>query len=111
MVPLPPDLSRLGDELTAAAGRALDERRRRRRLLARAAACSLAAILTLVLLAPASLSPDSRSAAPRAREPMATALASPPDALRLTLPRAQTVTMFVQLPERPPLLPALRHDA
>jgi hypothetical protein len=112
MVPLPPDLSRLGDELTAAAGRALDERRRRRRLLTRAIACALAGILTLTVLAPAALSPDSRSAALLAHESMATVLVRPPDRPPLLTPRTQhTRPAAGQLPERPPFLPALRRDA
>jgi hypothetical protein len=61
MVPLPEDLSRLGDELTAAAGRTLDERRRRRRLLARGGASALSGVLAIAVLAPAALSPGAQS--------------------------------------------------
>jgi hypothetical protein len=62
MVVLPPDLSRLGDELTAAAARAVAERRRRRRRVVRALSSAAAGILTVVTLAPAALSPDGGTA-------------------------------------------------
>jgi hypothetical protein len=107
MVPLPPDLSRLGDELTAATARALDQRRRRRRLVARAAACALAGMLTIIALAPTAVSPAQRSAALLAQEPMHTVLVRLPDRPPLLRPHEQTRPVFLQLPERPPRLPAV----
>jgi hypothetical protein len=81
MVPMPPDLSRLGDELTAAASRAVAERRSRRRRLARALTSTAAGLLCLVVLAPAALSPDGQRAS------LLTA----------------TDTVLVRLPARPPV--------
>src|SRR5690242_9567787 len=54
---LPPDLSRLGDELTRAAARSLAARRHRRALLVRATLTIVAGILTIAVLAPAALGP------------------------------------------------------
>jgi hypothetical protein len=82
MVPMPPDLSRLGDELTAATSRAVAERRRRRRRLARALTSAAAGLLSLIVLAPAALTPDGQ---------------------RASLLDA-TDTMLVRLPEHPPVL-------
>jgi hypothetical protein len=82
MVPMPPDLSRLGDELTAAATRAVVERRSRRRRLARALTSAAAGLLSLVVLAPAALTPDGQRAALL----------------------GATDTVLVRLPERPPVL-------
>src|SRR4051812_35955889 len=79
MSPLPPDLSELGDELTAAAGRALAERRRRRRLLARICASAASGILAIAVAAPAALSPGLQLASPFAQEAASTVLARPPD--------------------------------
>jgi hypothetical protein len=85
MVPMPPDLSRLGDELTAAASRAVAERRARRRRLARALTSAAAGLLSLVVLAPAALTPDGQRASLL----------------------AVTDAVLVRLPERPPV-PSVR---
>jgi hypothetical protein len=62
--PLPPDLDRLGDQLTVAAARELAARRRRRELVARLAATAVAAVLATAALAPGGLgSADSPPAA------------------------------------------------
>jgi hypothetical protein len=61
---LPPDLSRLGDELAAAADRAVGERRHRRARLLRLAACGLAGVLALGVLPPSRLGPADRAAPP-----------------------------------------------
>jgi membrane associated rhomboid family serine protease len=103
MVPLPPDLSRLGDELTAAAVRALDERRRRRRMLARCCACAIAGLLTLAFLAPAALSPG-RSGAILATEGVLIRLPERPPVL---LARAPADTLLVRLPDRRPIVPSV----
>jgi hypothetical protein len=84
---MPPDLSRLGDELTAAAARAVAERRRRRRRLARALTSAAAGLLSVVALAPAALSPDGQ------RAPLLGA----------------TDTVLVRLPARPPV-PSVRAE-
>jgi hypothetical protein len=55
---LPPDLSRLGDELAAAAARSLERRRRQTALLVRGGATLLAAALAFAVLAPAALRTD-----------------------------------------------------
>jgi hypothetical protein len=61
MAALPPDLSRLGDELTAATTRALEERRRRRRRLTRALAIAVAsagaALMCFAILPPTPSAP------------------------------------------------------
>jgi hypothetical protein len=103
MFPLPPDLSRLGDELTAAAGRALDERRRRRRLRARICASALSGILAIAVLAPAALSPGP----PLAQEAAATVLSRPPDRRPVEVAREAPENVLVRLPERRPLLPVV----
>ena len=110
MVPLPPDLSRLGDELTAAAGRALEERRRRRRLLARSCASALSGILAIAVLAPAALSPGSQSASPLAQEAMGTVLVRPPDRRPVLVAREapDMGTVLVRPPDRRPVV---RRDA
>jgi hypothetical protein len=54
---LPPDLSRLGDELTGAAARAVAARRHRRALMARGAATAVAGVLAIAVLSPAALGP------------------------------------------------------
>jgi hypothetical protein len=54
---LPPDLSRLGDELIGAAARSLAARRHRRALIARGAATAVAGVLALAVLSPATLGP------------------------------------------------------
>src|SRR4051812_45730361 len=54
---LPPDLRRVGDELTSAAARSLDARRHRRALIGRAAATAAAGVLALAVLSPAALGP------------------------------------------------------
>jgi hypothetical protein len=54
---LPPDLRRLGDELTGAAARSLDARRHRRALVGRGAAAAVAGVLALAVLSPAALGP------------------------------------------------------
>ena len=112
MSPLPPDLSRLGDELTAAAGRALDERRRRRRLLARICASAVSGILAIAVLAPAALSPGLQLASPFAEEAGGTVLARPPDRRPVLVAREAPETVLARPPERRPLLPVLgRRDA
>jgi hypothetical protein len=62
MAALPPDLSRLGDELTAAAARVLEERRRRRRRLAGASATATAgvaaALVCFAVLTPGTPAPE-----------------------------------------------------
>lgn len=60
---LPPDLERVGDDLVAAAERALARRHARRRLLARIAATSVAAVAALSALVPAALGPAIRGGA------------------------------------------------
>jgi hypothetical protein len=55
MTELPPDLSRLGDELARAAARRAVERRRRRDRLARLAATGVAAVLAMAVLFPAAI--------------------------------------------------------
>jgi hypothetical protein len=57
---LPPDLTRLGDELTGAVARAVEARRRRRALLTRGAATAVAGVLAIAVLAPAALGPAAR---------------------------------------------------
>lgn len=57
---LPPDLSRLGDELTAAAARSIATRRHRRSVLGRGVATAIAAVLTVAVLSPAGLGPAQR---------------------------------------------------
>jgi hypothetical protein len=54
---LPPDLRRVGDELTSAAARSLDARRHRRALIGRAAATAAAGVLAIAVLSPAALGP------------------------------------------------------
>ena len=58
---LPPDLSRLGDELAAAAARSLARRRRQTALLMRGGATALAAALAFAVLVPAALGPAQRA--------------------------------------------------
>ena len=110
MVPLPSDLSRLGDELTAATARALDERRRRRRLLARIGASALSGLLAIAVLAPAALSPGLRLASTFAQED--TVLARPPDRRPVLMARESPETVVARPPDRRPVLPVLgRSDA
>jgi len=109
MSPLPPDLSQLGDELTAAAGRALAERRRRRRLLARICASAVSGVLAIAVLAPAALSPGPQMASPFAEEASSTVLARPPDRPPVLVAREAPETVLARPPERPPLLPVLTH--
>ena len=112
MFPLPPDLSRLGDELTEAAGRALDERRRRRRLLARICASALAGILAIAVLAPAALSPGPQLPSPFAQEATGTVLARPPDRRPVDVAPDEQENVLVRLPDRRPLPPvAVRSNA
>jgi hypothetical protein len=114
MVPLPEDLSRLGDELTAAAGRTLEERRRRRRLLARGSASALSGILAIAVLAPAALGPGLQSATPFAQEAMSAVLVRPPDRRPVLVAREAPVpgVVLVRPPDRRPLLPVVaRRDA
>jgi hypothetical protein len=61
MSELPPDLSRLGDQLSRAAERRLRERRRRAALLARLVATGMAAVMAFALLAPAGLDRSDRA--------------------------------------------------
>jgi hypothetical protein len=113
MVPLPEDLSRLGDELTAAAGRTLDERRRRRRLLARGGASALSGVLVFAVLAPAALGPGPQS--PLAEEAMSAVLVRPPDRPPVLVAREAADSddaLLVRPPDRRPLLPVVaRRDA
>jgi hypothetical protein len=112
MFPLPPDLSRLGDELTAAAGRALDERRRRRRLRARICVSALSGILAIAVLAPTALSPGLQLATPFAEEAAGAVLARPPDRRPVEVAREAPENVLVRLPDRRPLLPVVvRRDA
>jgi len=114
MVPLPEDLSRLGDELTAAAGRTLDERRRRRRLLARGSASALSGVLVFAVLAPAALSPGLESATPLASDAMSV-LVRPPDRRPVLVAREEPASdgvVLVRPPDRRPPLPVVvRRDA
>jgi len=107
MFPLPPDLSRLGDELTAATARALDERRRQRRLLARICASALSAIVAIAVLAPAALSPGLQLASPLVQEDVSTVLARPPDRRPVLVAREEPETVLARPPERRPVLPVL----
>jgi len=113
MVPLPDDLSELGDELTAAVGRTLDERRHRRRLLARAGTSALSGLLVFVVLAPAGLGPGLESATPFASEAMSAVLVRPPQRPPLLIAReaVDTGMVLVRPPDRRPLLPVARRDA
>jgi hypothetical protein len=112
MFPLPPDLSRLGDELTAAAARALDERHRQRRLVARICASALAAVLAIAFLTPAALSPGLRLASPFAQEATGTVLVRPPERRPVLVAREAPEPLVARPPERRPLLPVLgRGDA
>ncbi len=114
MVPIPPDLSRLGDELTAAAARAVAERRSRRRRVARSLTSAAAGLLSLIVLAPAALSPDGQRASLLANEVAGTVLVRLPD--RPPVARVRAVryegVVLVHPPDRPPL-PSLtvRRDA
>jgi hypothetical protein len=112
MFPLPPDLSQLGDELTAAAGRSLAERRRRRRLLARICASAVSGILAIAVAAPAALSPGLQLASPFAQGAAGAVLARPPDRRPVEMAREAPETVLARPPQRPPLLPVVgHHDA
>jgi hypothetical protein len=115
MVVLPPDLSRLGDELTAAAARTVAERRRRRRRVLRAMSSAAAGILTVVILAPAALSPDSGTASLLARDGADTLVIRPPAKRPVTLVREAPVhgVVLARPPDRRPLItPSIvRRDA
>jgi hypothetical protein len=104
MVVLPPDLSRLGDELTAATARALDERRRRRHRAARASACVVAGIVSLAALAPTWTGQDPRSAMMPLAGTLDTVLVRPPDRPPLMRAEAAVEMVLVRPPDRPPLL-------
>jgi hypothetical protein len=98
MVPMPPDLSRLGDELTAATSRAVAERRSRRRRLARALTSAAAGLLSLVVLAPAALTPDGQRAS----------LLGATESVLVRLParppvQSRAAPDLVRAPARPPL--------
>lgn len=59
MSDLPPDLSRLGDELTAAVGRSVARRERRRvRIATRLAGIAVVVAIGFAALTPQALSPD-----------------------------------------------------
>jgi len=73
---LPPDLSRLGDELTRAAARSLAARRHRRALIARGAATVVAGVLAIAVLSPAALGPAQLSPRPLAESGVAPTLVS-----------------------------------
>jgi hypothetical protein len=95
---MPPDLSRLGDELTAATSRAVDERRRRRRRFARALTSAAAGLLSLVVLAPAALTPDGQRAS----------LLGSTESVLVRLParppvQSHAAPNLVRAPARPPL--------
>jgi hypothetical protein len=68
---LPPDLARLGDELTRAAARSLAARRHRRELLARGAATVVAGVLAIAALSPGALGPAQLAPRPVASVPPA----------------------------------------
>jgi hypothetical protein len=106
MVPLPEDLSRLGDELTAAAVRALEERRRRRRLLARGCACAVSGLLTLAVLAPAALTPGHADGM-FASDASNTLLVRLPDRPPVPAARGSDDGVLVRLPDRRPLVPSV----
>jgi hypothetical protein len=110
MGPLPPDLSRLGDELTAAAARALDERRRRRRMLSRGCASALSGVLAIAVLAPAALSPGPPSATSLRGEAMSAVLVRLPARPSPALASEATDTLLVRLPARHPVLPPIRPE-
>jgi hypothetical protein len=107
MFPLPPDLSQLGDELTAAAGRALAERRRRRRLRARICASALSGVLAIAVLAPNALGPGLQLASPFAEEAPSTVLARPPERRPVHVTHEAPENVLVRLPDRRPLLPVV----
>jgi hypothetical protein len=58
---LPPELSKLGDQIYAAAARSVFARRRRIALVARLAATAMAGALALAVLAPGALAPADRA--------------------------------------------------
>ena len=100
---LPPDLSRIGDELVAAAARSL--RARRRRVLAwRLAATALAAALTFAMVGPGRLGTPGaeRGAAPilasTAGSTVSSAGCDQPRGARFGLPRACTVLAVARTP-------------
>ena len=74
---LPPDLSRLGDEIDRATARRLRDRRRRAERRRRIAVTALSAAAALVAIAPGALQPATRTSdsalasATRAYQPMA----------------------------------------
>jgi hypothetical protein len=112
MVLLPPDLSRLGDELTTAVARALDERHRQRRLRARICLSALSGILAIAVLAPAALSPGLQLASPFAQDDTGAVLARPPDRRPVLVAREAPAAVVARPPQRRPLLPVLgRGDA
>ena len=112
MFPLPPDLSRLGDELTAATARAGAERRRKRRLLARICASALSAIFAIAVLTPAALGPGLQLASPFAQEDDSTVLARTPDRRPVLVAREEPGSVVARPPERRPVLPVRgRSDA
>ena len=59
--PLPPELSRLGDEICAAAERRVDARRRRWELTSRLATTGVLGALVFAVLTPSALSPADHS--------------------------------------------------
>jgi hypothetical protein len=61
---LPPDLERVGDHLTAAAGRAVAARRQRRAALRRLSGASVAGALVFAALTPGALGPAQRTPGP-----------------------------------------------
>lgn len=58
---LPPELSRLGDEICAAAERTVTARRRRVEVLARLAASGVAGVIAFAVLTPTALGPADRT--------------------------------------------------
>src|SRR5919206_2891940 len=97
MAPLPPDLSRLGDELTAAAARSLERRRRRRLRVGAVGACAV--MVALAVLASGTLRPPSRrllAATPTADATISGVVVRLPDrrpvGVELQVTRPQTVS-------------------
>jgi len=82
--PLPPDLSRLGDQLLTAAQRRIASRRRRAELLARLASAGIAGALLFAMLTPGPLGPADRGEGPAfASAPAAAQVAADCDQPRL----------------------------
>ena len=112
MLPVRSDLSRLGDELTAAAARAHDARRRQRRLLSRICASAVSAVLAIAVLAPDAVGPGLRLASPAIQEDFGAVVSGPPERPPILVAREVPEILITRPPERPPVLPVLgRRDA